>query len=135
MKISRKQLDELIRLITRGVLKEYSSMSSSENDAEAGSADDGVKPQDAMTSVEKSKAARDAKQAKDAEIKQAQKKLSGDKAQDKYFEKQREVNRVSIRAQEKDIQKQKGARVSSSPSAPVSSPAGRIAENIRKLRS
>lgn len=132
MKITRRQLDELLRLITKSVLKEYSSMSSSS--ASTGTADDGVKPQDAMTSIEKSKAERDARMAKNIELKQDQRTLQGDKAQDKYFEKQREVNRVSIRAQEKAIQQKKGARVSSTPSAPASKPAGTVAENIRKMR-
>jgi hypothetical protein len=125
MKITKKQLNELLRLITRGVMKEYGSLGSSlanDGSGDAGIADDGVKPQDAMTAAEKSKAEREARQAQAAKVKQDQRKLDGDKAQDKYFEKQRQVNRVSIRAQEKNIQKEKGARISSSPSAPLSSP-------------
>ena len=62
MKITREQLDELLRLITKSVLKEYSSMSSDTQDdsSDSGTADDGVKPQDAQTAVEKAKAERDA---------------------------------------------------------------------------
>ena len=110
------------------------SSSNSDSSAPTGTSDDGVKSQDAMTSIEKSKAERDARMAKGIELKQDQKTLQGDKAQDKYFEKQREVNRVSIRAQEKAIQQKKGARFSSTPSAPASKPAGTISENIRKMR-
>ena len=127
MKITHRQLNELIRYITRGVLKEYDSMSSDHQDSSSdhGSPDDGDKPVDAMTSAEKSKADREQRQAKIAQTQQAQRKLDGDKAQDKYFAKQQEVNRVSIRSQEKALQTMKGARVSSPVSAPVSSPVSR----------
>lgn len=54
MKITQRQLDELIRLITKGVLKEWSSLSGDDG-KDMGSADDGVKPADAQTSAEKSK--------------------------------------------------------------------------------
>ena len=60
MKMSRRQLDELLRLITKLVLNEYSSMTSSQADAaDEPSADSSVKPMDAMTSAEKSKMKRD----------------------------------------------------------------------------
>jgi len=118
MKITRSQFNELLRHITKGVLKEYDSMSSSfstssssqDTSSDPGIADDGVKPMDAMTAAEKSKAERDARQAHVKQIQQAQRKLDGDKAQDKYFSKQREVNRVSLKNQEKELQKMKGAR-------------------------
>ena len=55
MKITQRQLDELIRLITKSVLKEWSSLSGDDKDSDPGTADDGVKPMDAKTSAEKSK--------------------------------------------------------------------------------
>ena len=122
MKMTRHQFNELIRYITKGVLKEYGEMSSQDTSSDPGMPDDGVKPMDAMTAVEKSKAERDAKQAHVKQVQQAQRKLDGDKAQQKYFAKQSEVNRVSLRNQERDLQKMKGARVSSPVSAPVSAP-------------
>jgi hypothetical protein len=128
MKITHRQLNELIRYITRGVLKEYDSMSSdnSQNPPDTpGSSDTENKPVDAMTSAEKSKADREQRQAKITQTQQAQRELDGTKAQDKYYAKQREVNRVSIRSQEKAIQTMKGARVSAPVSAPVSSPVSR----------
>ena len=127
MKITRQQFNELVQYITKGVLKEYDSMSSSEQDtsSDPGIPDDGVKPMDAMTAAEKSKAERDAKQAHTKQVQQAQRKLDGDKAQQKYFAKQSEVNRVSLKSQERDLQKMKGARVSGPVSSPVSSPVSR----------
>ena len=122
MKMTRHQFNELIRYITKGVLKEYGEMSSQDTSSDPGMPDDGVKPMDAMTAVEKSKAERDAKQAHVKQVQQAQRKLDGEKAQQKYFAKQSEVNRVSLRNQERDLQKMKGARVSSPVSAPVSAP-------------
>ncbi len=120
MKITRRQFNELIQYIAKGVLKEYASMADDQsNDSQ--SPDDNVKPMDAMTAAEKSKAQRQAKLAHTKQIQQAQRKLDGDKAQDDYFKKQREVNRVSMHKQEQDIQKMKGARVSGPVSFPISS--------------
>jgi hypothetical protein len=115
MKITRHQFNELIQYITKGVLKEYGELSSSQNSSQdtsndPGTPDDDTKPKDAMTAGEKSKAERDAKQAHVKQVQQAQRKLDGDKAQQKYFSKQSETNRVSLKNQEKELQKMKGAR-------------------------
>jgi hypothetical protein len=133
MKITRHQLDELIQHITRAVLKEYSSMSSmssssSNSSSDTGTADDGVKPQDAQTSVEKAKAERDAKKAQVDKIRTADLDLKGVKTQQDYFLQQAKKNKLDIQAQEKQLQALKGGAASTVPAG------GTVAENIRKLR-
>ena len=73
MKITQRQLDELIRLITKSVLKEWSSLSG-DKDIDPGTSDDGVKPTDAMTSAEKSKAEHDKRIAAKKELDMAKQK-------------------------------------------------------------
>lgn len=131
MKISRCQLDELIRLITKSVLKEYSSMSNndpSDDSADTGTADDGVKPADARTAVEKNKAERAARKAKQDKIRTADLDLKGVKSQQNYFMQQAKKNKLDITAKEKQLQQMKGAPISTVPAG------GTVAENIRKLR-
>lgn len=126
MKISRRQLDELIRLITKSVLNEYSSMTSSQEDAmDEPSSDSLVKPMDAMTSAEKSKMKRDqAHKNKDALDKAKQQQTTNqEKAtsfksqydQWKRFEKQGDDKAV------KGLQKKVATHST-------------MAENIRKMR-
>ena len=74
MKVKRHQLQELIRLITKKVLKEYSSMSASlsTDDAEVDNAE--TPPADAMSDAEKARAEREKKhdinqKMKDTELK------------------------------------------------------------------
>ena len=136
MKITRRQLDELIRLITKSVLKEYSSISSmsssssngSTDSTDPGTADDGVKPQDAQTAVEKSKAKRDAKKAQLDKIRTADLDLKGVKTQQAYFLQQAKKNKLDITAKQKQLQQLKGAPASTIPAGVT------VAENIRKMK-
>ena len=134
MKITRRQLNELLRLITKSVLKEYSSvssMSSSSSDSsdDSGTADDAVKPQDAQTAVEKAKAERDAKKSQLDKIRTADLDLKGVKTQQDYFTQQAKKNKLDITAKQKQLQQLKGAPSSTIPAG------GTVAENIRKMRS
>ena len=137
MTITRKQLDELLRLITCGVLKEYGSLGSSlsgNNDGDEsgdyGSADDGVKPDDAKTAYEKSKAERDARKTRADKVRTADMNLKGVKKQQDYFTQQAKMNKLDITAKEKQLQQLKGATTSGTTPA-----GGVIPENIRKRRS
>jgi len=114
MKITRKQLDELLRLITRGVLKEYgalgSSLSGNDDSSDTGSADDGVKPDDAKTAYEKSKAEREMRKKQQDMVRTAQMDLDSTKKQQSYFQSQTKQNKTAIQAKEKKLQSLKGAR-------------------------
>ncbi len=80
MKVKRSQLNELIRLITRQVLKEYSSMSSGDDKESPDTSD---KPEDAMTDLEKSRKERQDKiQAKrELDLAKKEKDVKRDTAQ------------------------------------------------------
>jgi hypothetical protein len=117
MKITQSQLNELLRLITRGVLKEYSSLgsslaSSADNSIDPGSADDGVKPDDAKTAYEKSKAEREARKKRQDVIRTATMDLDSTKKQQSYFQSQTKQNKTAIQAKEKQLQQLKGAPTS-----------------------
>ena len=132
MKITQKQLNELLRLITRGVLKEYGSLGSSlsgDDGTDPGSADSGTKPDDAKTAYEKSKAEREARKTQQDTIRTAAQDLDSTKKQQSYFQSQTKQNKTAIQAKEKQLQQLKGAPKSIVPAG------GTIAENIRKLRS
>ena len=132
MKITQKQLNELLRLITRGVLKEYGSLGSSlsgEDSDDSGIADNGVKPADAQTAYEKSKAEREARKKQQDTIRTAALDLDTTKKQQSYFQTQTKQNKTAIQAKEKQLQQLKGAPKSIVPAG------GTIAENIRKIRS
>lgn len=90
MKITQRQLDELIRLITKSVLKEWSSLSGDDDDesSDSGSADDGVKPQDAMTASEKAKQERLQKLTQKNNLDYAKKELETAK-KEKSFQQQK----------------------------------------------
>lgn len=132
MKISRRQLDELIRFIARKVIAEYGSMSSpSDDSSDSGTADDGVKPDDAKTSYEKQKAEREARKKQQDLVRTAKMDLDSTKTQQDYFLTQAEKNKKDIDAKQRKLQQMKGAAPGS-----VTVPAGgTVAENIRKLRS
>ena len=129
MKISRKQLNELLRLITTKVLDEYGSLGSSlaGDDTDPGSADDGNKPNDAKTAYEKSKADREARKKQQDVIRTATQELDSTKKQQSYFTSQTKQNKTEIQAKAKQLQQLKGAPKSIVPAG------GTIAENIRKL--
>jgi hypothetical protein len=118
MKITQKQLNELLRLITRKVLKEYSSLGSSlagndtNSSSDPGSANNGQKPNDAQTAYEKSKAKRDAAKQQQDSIRTATMDLKGVKTQQDYFTQQAKMNKLDITAKEKQLQQLKGATTS-----------------------
>lgn len=130
MKITRKQLDELLQLITKSVLKEYSSMSSTDNqDADPGTADDGVKPQDAMTSMEKSKQKHDQMLKDKADLDKAkQQKITNKEKADSFKSQYDQWKRFE---RPNDDQSVKGLQQKVAGRSTTSS----VAENIRKLRS
>jgi hypothetical protein len=106
-----------------------SSSSGNENSGDSGTANDGVKPQDAQTSAEKMKAKRDAKKTQVDKVRTADLDLKSVKTQQDYYVQQAKKNKLDIQAQEKQLQQLKGAPASSIPAG------GTIAENIRRLRS
>ncbi len=112
MKITRHQLDELIRLITKGVLKEWSSLNgdgTDTDDADPGSANDGAKPMDAMSSIEKLKAQRDAKKKQQDQVRTADLDLKSTQRQQDYYVQQGKKNKLDIQAKQKQLQALKGA--------------------------
>ena len=128
MKVTQKQLNELIYLITRGVVKEYGSMTSSqEDDMDSGVADDGDKPDDAQTAYEKSKAEREARKNKQDQVRTATMDLDSTKKQQSYFNSQTKQNKTAIQAKERKLQLLKGAQ-----GANVITAGGTIAEMVRK---
>ena len=128
MKVTQKQLNELIYLITRGVVKEYGSMTSSqEDDMDSGVADDGDKPDDAQTAYEKSKAEREARKQRQDSIRTATMDLDSTKKQQSYFNSQTKQNKTAIQAKERRLQSLKGAQ-----GANVIPAGGTIAEIVRK---
>ena len=126
MKITRKQLNELLRIVTRQVLREYSSMSSStEDSSDPGTADDGVKPQDAQTSAEKAKARHDQQLKDKQELDQAKKQKDTEKEKATSFKSQydqwRRYGKSNDEKAVADLTHKVAAR-------------GAVAENIHKIR-
>jgi len=121
MKVTRQQLDELIRYISKAVLKEYSSMTSSEEDKmDKSPLDLQVKPTDSQTSAEKLKdkqALDQAKKRKDTE----KEKADSFKSQ---YEQWRRYGKQNDEKAVKDLQTKVASRGSMSS----------VAENIRKMR-
>ena len=107
--MKRSQLDELIRLITRQILKEYTSMSSSSEEDDGG--DSPTKSVDDMTPAEKSRAERAERQKNDADIKDKQRELDSTKTQSDYFKMQVNKNKYDLISQQKALQAAKGARL------------------------
>ena len=130
MNITRKQLNELLRLITYGVLKEYGSLGSSlagnDDSGDNGTADDGAKPDDAKTAYEKSKAERDAEKKRQDMVRTAKLDLDATKKQQNYFNSQVKKNKTDILAKQKKVQQMSGAS-----NAAVVPAGGTIAENVR----
>jgi hypothetical protein len=130
MKVTQKQLNELIYLITRGVVKEYGLMSSQDDEESTqGTADTGAKPTDAMTTYEKSKAEREAKKKQQDALRTAKFDLDMTKKQTDYFKAQDKKNTLDIQAKTKNIQQLSGAPKGIVPAG------GTIAEIVRKVRS
>lgn len=108
---SREQFNELLRLITRQVLKEYSSIVPDDDNSDSNTSTTNTKPPDAMSSLEKAKADREAKKKQQDQIDQirtATMDLSSTKKQSSYFKQQLKKNELDIQAKTKQLQQMKG---------------------------
>ena len=105
---SREQFNELLRLITRQVLKEYSSIVPDDDNSDSNTSTTNAKPPDAMTSLEKAQADREAKKKQQDQIRTATMDLSGTKKQSSYFKQQLKKNELDIQAKTKQLQQMKG---------------------------
>jgi hypothetical protein len=112
MRVKRQQLRELIRLITKTVLKEYSSSSSMSNNGAEG--DTTETPVDAMTSLERSKKEREDRKAHLQAVRTADMDLKGTKTQSDYFSQQLKQNKLKAIAQQKELQNLKAGKTVSS---------------------
>jgi hypothetical protein len=99
MKIKKSQLDELIRMITHQILKEYSSISSDKNED-----DSEERPIGGKTDFEKKKEERDAEKDRLDKIRGSTLKLQGTKKQSDYFKQQLKQNKLAINAQTRELQ-------------------------------
>ena len=106
------QLQELVRMITRQVLKEYSTMMSTADkmDAAATGQNTDTPPTDAMTSSEKAKAERDAKRQADAEMRAT--KMVIDK-QDAFYKAQVTQDKLKKTSLTKKLQDQQSGKSTS----------------------
>jgi hypothetical protein len=102
--MKRNQLEELIRHITRKVIKEYTVMSSSTDKTGSPTTDPAAPPVDAMTSLEKAKAEREADKERLKTIRTADMDLKGVKKQSDYFNQQVKQNKLEVTAKEKELQ-------------------------------
>lgn len=117
--MNRYQLQELLRLITKSVLKEYISMApASANDAKDASINDkavsndpSAKPADAMTPVEKAKLEREKAQNAKNELANKKKELDTT-TKEKDFQKKNvdTISNIKIPALKGDIQKLQSTR-------------------------
>lgn len=110
-----------------------SSMSSSSNStsnagSNSGTADDGVKPQDAQTSSEKIKAQRDAKKAQVDQVRTTDLDLKNVETRQKYYLQQAEKDKKDTVALQNKLKQLKGAPKTTIPAG------GTVVENIRKMR-
>jgi len=114
--MKKQQLEELLHLITKKVIKEFSSMQStsefSNNDSSDSSDDVNTPSTDAMTTAEKAKAARDIEIARQKQIKQKQVELDAKKKEVDFNKKKLDMQkRFDIPNMTKNIQKLKGANI------------------------
>ncbi len=112
MKVKRQQLQELIRLITKKVLKEYSSMSSGKDEEETNADGQDTVPVDALSPAAKSKLRREKEMARRDDVKQKEKELDVAK-KEMDFQKQKvdQSKRFAIPNLTKDIQRLKGGQI------------------------
>lgn len=129
MKMSKEQLDELIRYITKAVLKEYSSfssLSSSSDNSDPGTADDGVKPEDAQTSAEKAREKRQNQLQIKHDLDQAKMKKTTDKERAESYKSQydqwRRYEKNNDEQAVRDLQQKSRGGTTSSTSASPSTP-------------
>ena len=111
--MKKEQLNELVRLIVRGIVKEYLSTSTSSTSSTNTNGDDTdltQKPEDAMTPAEKSKAERDAQKTHLAKVRTANLDLKGVKTQSDYFKQTLKKNNLDIIAKEKELSNLKAGK-------------------------
>jgi hypothetical protein len=111
--MKQSHLEELIRQITRSVLKEYTSMVSSNSSDEIKSTDnDNTPPTDAMTSNERKRMERQVELDRQQKIKQKQVELDASKKEREFNRKKLDrQNRFDIPNAQKELQKLKGAKI------------------------
>lgn len=113
--MKQSHLEELIRHITRSVLKEYTSMmstSSKPSDNQINSADSDIPPVDAMTSNERKREERKAEIERQKIVKQKQAELDAKKKEVDFNRRKLDTQkRFEIPNLNKDIQKLKGAKI------------------------
>jgi hypothetical protein len=113
--MKQSHLEELIRHITRSVLKEYNSMMSSSSklsDDRIDSVDSDTPPVDAMTSNERKREERKAEINRQKVIKQKQAELDSKKKEIDFNRRKLDTQkRFEIPNLNKDLQKLKGAKI------------------------
>lgn len=112
--MKQSHLEELIRHITRSVLKEYTSMMSSSklSDDQIDSADRDVPPVDSMTSNERKREERKAELERQKIVKQKQAELDAKKKEVDFNRRKLDTQkRFEIPNLNKDLQKLKGAKI------------------------
>lgn len=120
--MKKTDLHELIRYITKNVIKEYSVLSTSSNTSSTGDTDPNAPPTDAMTSYEKLKAEREKEKQHRQDVRTGEMKLKGVKKQSDYFNQQIKMNKLGITAQEKELQNLKAGKAISTGGAGSISP-------------
>jgi hypothetical protein len=113
--MKQSQLKELVKHITKSVLKEFTLMSASsqrDNSTTDMAQDPSVPPTDAMTSAEKARDARDKEHQRQQAIKQQSVELDA-KKKEMDFNKRKldQQKRFDIPNATKELQKLKGARI------------------------
>jgi len=114
--MKKSELNELLRLITRKIIKEYMASSSdlNTNDDESGDSSTTGANKDAseLTSAEKSKIQRDKSHQRLTDLKQKKLELDSEKKQmDFYKKKVDQSKRYNIPQMTKDVQTLQGAKI------------------------
>jgi hypothetical protein len=123
--MKQSQLNELVKFITKAVLKEFTLMSASSqnnNSTTDMASDPSTPPTDAMTSAEKSKQEREQKANRLKDIRTAEMDLKGTKTQSAYFSQQIKQNKLQTIAQQKNLQNLKAGKTVSTGGAGSVSP-------------
>lgn len=110
--MKRSHLEELIRHISRSVMKEYTSMMSSKISNDSSLDNDKIPPVDAMTSNERKRLERQAELDRQKDIKQKQVELDATKKEREFNRKKLDrQNRFDIPNAQKELQKLKGSQI------------------------
>jgi CRISPR/Cas system Type II protein with McrA/HNH and RuvC-like nuclease domain len=113
--MKNKELETLIKGIVRNILKEYTSLSSSDVQQLANadpSLNPSVPPTDAQTPAEKARMEREAELARQKDIKQKQSELDSKKKEMEFNKKKLDQQkRFEVPTLNKDLQQLKGAKL------------------------